>query len=347
MDSPFYIEKLIQKAIKESRSKHDVSDDEFKKLMEKKVSSFAKKLSKKVIDEITKHCFSEENDLKKREKEVTEKISNRYGYSIKLFEGFIELNNQIGFITYNKYYKLFDTYDDHLKLDTLTALHVRACQIMNEILVLFKNGFADGAHARWRTLHELAVTFLYLYDSDYDVIQMYNDFEIIEKYKKALDYRNSYESLGFDRMDENDWLELNNVRNKLIQKYGKEFSENYGWTLKDLPKGKRNFRELEKLVGISDLRVIYTWANENIHASVSGIKEKISLIDEESYHFLPGPNDWGFLDPVQYTTSSLCQMSEVLLEMEDSIMNRLLEEILFLFQNEIVVELSTAEDQNL
>lgn len=344
MDSPFYLENLIKEAIKESRCKYDVSDDEFKKLLEKKVSSFTEKLSKEVVNEIIKHCFSEENDLKKREKEVTEKISNRYGYSIKLFESFIELNNQIGFLTYNKYYKLFDTYEDHFKLDTLIALHVRACQITNEILVLVRNGFADGAHARWRTIHELSVTFLYLYDADYEVIQMYNDFEIIEKYKKANDYRNCYESLDFDSMAENDWLELTKEKNELILKYGKEYSENYGWTMKDLPKGKRNFRELEKLVGISDLRVIYTWANDNIHAGVSGIKEKLSLREEESNHLLSGPNDCGFLDPVQYTTNSLCQISEILLGMEDSLMNHLLEEILFLFQNEIVSEISKVEN---
>lgn len=347
MDTPFYIENLIRKVIKESRSKYDVCDDEFKKLMEKKMPSFAEKISKEIIDEITNYCFSEENDLKKREKEITERINSRYGYSIKLFEGFIELNNQIGFITYNKYYKLFDTYKDHIKLDTLTSLHVRACQITNEILILVKNGFADGAQARWRTLHELTVTFLYLYDADDDVIQMYNDFEIIEKYKKVLDYNNCYESLGFDDMDEDNLLELTRVRNKLIEKYGKEFSDNYGWTLNDLPKGKRNFRELEKFVGLSDLRVIYTWANDNIHAGVSGVKEKLSLREEESYHFLPGPNDWGFLDPVQYTTNSLCQMSEILLGMEDSMMNNLFEELLFLFQNEIVTELNKVESVNL
>ena len=44
----------------------------------------------------------------------------------------------------------------------LWRLHARSCQITMEILALLKSGFADGAHARWRTLHEIAVTALFI-----------------------------------------------------------------------------------------------------------------------------------------------------------------------------------------
>jgi hypothetical protein len=42
---------------------------------------------------------------------------------------------------------------NHL-IEVLTRLHARACQVVDEILVLLSAGFADGAMARWRTLHE-------------------------------------------------------------------------------------------------------------------------------------------------------------------------------------------------
>jgi hypothetical protein len=39
----------------------------------------------------------------------------------------------------------------------LIRLLVRGCQVTDEILCLLENGFADGAMARWRTLHEITV----------------------------------------------------------------------------------------------------------------------------------------------------------------------------------------------
>ncbi|WP_217430933.1 DUF5677 domain-containing protein [Sphingomonas bacterium] len=41
--------------------------------------------------------------------------------------------------------------------DTMLHLHARACQVVFEIITLMENGLADGAMARWRTLHEITV----------------------------------------------------------------------------------------------------------------------------------------------------------------------------------------------
>ncbi|HIC8645122.1 hypothetical protein BAX97_11225 [Elizabethkingia meningoseptica] len=343
MQEPYYIENTIQKFLKETKSKYEGQEADFDKALDEKLPTTIENIVKSTLEELYEYCISDDSDLKNREKEIYSKISENYKIGIRLFEAFIELNTQISSMTYGKYFKLFDTFDDHIKLDTLIAIHVRACQVANEILVLIKNGYADGAHARWRTLHELSVTFLYLYDSDYEVIHMYNDYEIIEKYKKAKEYKACENSLDLEDLEDDVWEELSKKRDEIIEQYGKDFSEGYGWTMKDLPKGRRNFRELEKHVGAEKLRIIYSWANESVHAGVSGIKHKLSLREEESYHFLTGSNDCGFLDPVQYTSNSLCQMSEVLLGMEDSILHKIFDELLFYFQNEIVLEFSKVE----
>lgn len=343
MQEPYYIENAIKNFLKETKSKYDGKEAKFDKIIDEKLTISIENIAKSTLEELYNYCISDNSDLKNREKEISSKISENYKIGIRLFKGFMELNAQISSMTYGKYFKIFDTFDDHIKLDTLIAIHVRACQVANEILALIKNGYADGAHAKWRTLHELSVTFLYLYDSDYEVIHMYNDYEIIEKYKKAKEYKACENSLDLEKLEDNVWEDLCKERNEIIKKYGKDFSEGYGWTMNDLPKGKRNFRELEKHVGAEKLRVIYSWANESVHAGVSGIKDKLSLREEESYHFLTGSNDCEFLDPVQYTSYSLCQMSEVLLGMEDSVLHKIFDELLFYFQNEIVLEFSKVE----
>src|SRR5690606_12953022 len=336
---------LIQRFIKNVRKKYKNSESEVNQIINEKLLVAIEGITKDTLEEIYNYCISDKSDLKKREKEIINKISENYETGIKVFEGFMEFNAKISSMTYEKYFNLFDTLDDHIKLNTLIAIHVRACQVANEILVLIKNGYADGAHARWRTLHELSVTFLYLYDSDYEVIHMYNDYEIIDKHKKAKEYINCEESLELIKLEKEEWEKLSKNRDEIIPKYGKEFSESYGWTMRDLPKGKRNFRELEKHVGNEKLRIIYSWANESVHAGVSGTIDKLSLKEEEAHHFLTGPNDCGFLDPAQYTSYSLCQMSEVLLGMEDSMLHKIFAELLHFFQKEIVSEFDKVEQK--
>ncbi len=344
MEQEYYIENLIKKAIRKTKSDFKGSKDEFEKFINDKIPETIKTISSGIMEEIYNYCIDDNNDLKKHEKKVVKKINKNYKLGIKLFEGFIELNTKISSITYNKYYKIFTTPEDQIKLDTLIANHVRACQVANEIKVLVINGFADGAHARWRTLHEICITFLYLYDADYETIEMYNDYETIESWKKAKEYREGYQRLNWEPLEETEWESLETERKRLIEKYGKEYSESYGWTMKGLPKGKRNIRELEQLVDKDYLRTIYAWSSENVHAGVSGIKTKLSLRENEQHKFLTGPNDCGFLDPIQFTSYSLTEMSEVFLEMEDSLMNKILGELLYFFQNEVVKEFQRIEE---
>lgn len=338
MEEAYYIENLIEKTINEQKAAFKGSSVEFEALIEEKLPEVISSISKVVIEEVFNYCLDDKNDFKKWKQRTLKKINKKYGAGIRLFEAFIELNTKISSITYNKYFKLFDKLDDHIKLDTLIANHVRACQVANEVKVLVVNGYADGAHARWRTLHEICITFLYLYGSDHETIEMYNSFEIIESWRKARDYKEGYDRLGFDDMAETEWQALDTERNNLIAKFGKEYAESYGWTMKGLPKGKRNIKELEKLVDKDYLRAVYAWSSENVHAGVSSIRHKLSLRDEEQHKFLPGPNDYGFLDPVQYTSYSLTEMTNILLGMEDSLMNKILKELLIFFQNELVKE---------
>jgi hypothetical protein len=344
MDKPYYIENLITQRIEYEKSIFKGSEKEFDNLIDEKLPELLTNITSGLMEVTYKYCLDKKSDLKKREKEINSKIKKNYGIGIQLFEGFLELNSKISSMTYDKYYKIFDNDQDHIKLDTLVANHVRACQVANEIKTMVTNGFADGAHARWRTLHEISVIFLYLYNSDYETIEMYNAYEVIETYKKAIEYNECCDELGLEPIEDSEIGEIKQQRDLLISKYGKEFTENYGWTMKDLPKGKRNFRELEKLVNLNYLRAIYIWSNESIHGGVSGIKTKLSLRENEQHYFLTGPNDCGFIDPIYFTSISLSEMSNVFLNMEDSLMNKILRKLLSDFQNLVVEEFEKSEN---
>lgn len=75
--------------------------------------------------------------------------------------------------------------DDRIPIyNALIQIHARACQEYLEILCLCKNGFADGAYARWRSLYELSIIS--------DFIRK-NGKEIAISFLKAADTEDRYE----------------------------------------------------------------------------------------------------------------------------------------------------------
>ena len=63
--------------------------------------------------------------------------------------------------------------NNDLLFDVLVRLHAKACLISQEITCLLKNGFADGAHARWRALHETIITSMFLSKNGRDAVERY------------------------------------------------------------------------------------------------------------------------------------------------------------------------------
>jgi len=68
----------------------------------------------------------------------------------------------------------------------LIRLLTRGCQVTDEIICLLENGFADGAMARWRTLHEIA-----------DIAKRYVDHQAVESKRKLDKYLACYKDFGY------------------------------------------------------------------------------------------------------------------------------------------------------
>ena len=73
----------------------------------------------------------------------------------------------------------------------LQAIHARACQMSRAILALLRAGFPDDAHARWRSLHELAVVSAFISECEEDVAERYVLHEVVEQRKLAQHYKGS------------------------------------------------------------------------------------------------------------------------------------------------------------
>ena len=89
-----------------------------------------------------------------------------------------------------------DCEDTPHKVNAVAGLQARGCRVTAEILRLLSGGFASGANARWRTLHEMTVIAGFLAERDDDVSQRYIDSCLLDQYKEVNEYQRHCDITG-------------------------------------------------------------------------------------------------------------------------------------------------------
>jgi hypothetical protein len=199
---------------------------------------------------------------------------------------------------------------EHL-IHVLLRLHARACQITDEIICLLEGGFADGAMARWRTLHEVAVVATFISEHGDNLAERYILHETIESKRAMDDYQACQPRLGYEPLDESDIKAVLQSYDELITRFGKDFRGDYGWASHHLGTPQPTFKDIERAVGIDHLRAHYRMASHNVHANPKGVFVKLGLI-QESQVLLIGPSNAGFAEPGHAAARSLTQVSATL-----------------------------------
>lgn len=163
------------------------------------------------------------------------------------------------------------------KFFALMNIHGRACQVFLEILCLLKNGFADGAFARWRSLFELSVYAKFIQQNSEIVAVAY--IEQAETEEKSAKWAKSADCFQCSK---------SNVTFKSI-------FENCGFSDE-----KRGLWQKQ-----------YELASKMVHASPQGTMKR--LANAGSFrNFIPaGSSDWGLHVPAEHAAISFHHISEV------------------------------------
>ena len=160
------------------------------------------------------------------------------------------------------------------KYTALKYIHGRGLQQFLEIITLMKNGFADGAYSRWRSLYELNIIASFI--SEYGE-------EIAEAYISSHNTEDRYE-----------WARACG-----------EFSPKKKYISFDDIRKKANFP--------SDLwQRPYQLANEVTHASSQGTFNRIGVIDGEEKISI-GHTDYGLTIPGEHSAITIAQLTGLLL----------------------------------
>jgi hypothetical protein len=189
----------------------------------------------------------------------------------------------------------------------LIRLLTRACQVTDEIACLLENGFADGAMARWRTLHEIAVVATVISQHGEDIAERYLAHQFVES-KRAMDkYLACCKQLGYQPLPLREQKKIQRNYDKVHAKYGKPFTTDYGWAAFHLKSNRPTFADLEAAAGRAEMRAHYQMGNDNIHAGIKSIFVRLGLLDYQL--FLAGRSNAGFTEPGQNAAITLTRLS--------------------------------------
>jgi hypothetical protein len=228
--------------------------------------------------------------------------------------------------------------------ESLIRLHARACQIATEVFVLLENGHADGAHARWRTLHEVTVTASFIEEGGEALAEKYLAHDAIESWRAAQDYDRCAARLGYPPLQPGELAEAEREANDAISKYGAAFTGAYGWAAVHLGKPRVGFETIEQAVSIDHLRAHYRMASHNVHANAKGLFFRLGLM-EDSDILLAGASNAGLTDPGHATAIALSQISAVLVSLAPTLDTTLSAKILLQLADEVGDAFAEADHQ--
>lgn len=242
-----------------------------------------------------------------------------------------------------------DLSDNSSKLNISTRLHARALQVSSEISSLLKGGFADGAMARWRTLHETTAILIFIANGDEDLAERFTDFQSILRLKAANRYNKHCDNLGFSPFSFEDIKLFDAERKEIISKYEPGFRNDFGWATKALgvapdSKARTQFKDIEEFVGLDFLRAHYGFANQYIHAGIDSIGFKLGTSISNKDVLLCGPSNEGLIEPIQCTSLSLIQATQAIMSVSPNDERLLCSPLLWLWHEKLKEEVVAASD---
>ncbi|MNV21568.1 hypothetical protein D3C71_1125070 [compost metagenome] len=200
----------------------------------------------------------------------------------------------------------------------LSKLVERAYEVVGEVATLAEHGYADGALARWRSVHEICVIAMFLSTRSDRCALMYLSHHRIEELR-LLDVDTLTDATGSTNANPDRHVrDLRMKKAAMVNEFGAAFANDYGWASIELGRARTTFRDLEALVELDVLRRGYQQANSTIHGGALAALTRISL-GTSGIDSINLPPAYGCEVAIKYASASLSVMvAELCLETENA-----------------------------
>ncbi|WP_157085047.1 DUF5677 domain-containing protein [Hydrogenophaga palleronii] len=231
---------------------------------------------------------------------------------LKLLEIQVALCQEIGEVRNDWLRRQRRKSKDIAVVDVVTRLQGRAVQVAGEVQALLRNGFADGAMSRWRTMHELMVTAMLIAKRGPAVAERYVAHVDADSIKAARQYTRFAATLQHRPISARDQKRQDALAADLERKYGKPFLNDYGWAADTLNNPNPSFASIEAAVDFSRLRPYFKLASNSVHAGAKGTFFRLGILGDQNC-ILVGASNVGLQEAGRLAALSLTQITMVLL----------------------------------
>lgn len=316
IDLPGYEDTNIQIEIEEEDITRVLS--EYDEELSGRIPKIVENISGDLLDDLKSKAPQMLSEHRESRTEFERTISQKWGKALELLEMSTVIATEAG-EDFNKEFRPLASQENDFEFDVLTRLHARSCQVANEILTLLRAGYADGAIARWRTMHEISVVGFFIRKFGKNTAERYLLHDMVESYRVATQYQRYVTQLGYEPFTTTELSQIQSSYNQLIDRFGLSYSNSYGWAAQALGNQDPKFSDIERAASLEFRRPHYKFASHNVHANPKGVIIKLGLYPNNRKLLLAGPSDTGFVSPGHSAAISLLQITTSLLTLKPNI----------------------------
>lgn len=233
----------------------------------------------------------------------------------KIWRGPLSLLEQYWFLSittasrYGKRYGPIAEKEENLVYLALSNLHANSLGVGYEIIVLLRNGSADGAMSRWRKLHEIAVISEIIRKHGNQTARRFLLHEKAKRCQSACEFNNYAERLNQEKIPESEVKNAKKTLDKLKIDFGKDYGTSYGWA-SDIFEHKVSFSTLELEAGLDRFHPYYDMANILVHADSRTLTFGLGIPGPIKKVVQIGPSTAGLTEPGQSMLISMNKINE-------------------------------------
>jgi len=200
----------------------------------------------------------------------------------------------------------------------LMQLHLRSCQVIDEIILLLENGYPKGAMARWRTLFEIATVATLIADAGDPLAERYLDHEIVDRKKAMEEYQRCAVDLGEPSISARKRAAITKAYEAALRKHGPDFGNAFGWAAGFVGKNPNpKFNHLQEAAGRASMRIYYKLASFGVHAGAGAFEQQLGSFQFDMLH--GAASNAGLEQPGANTASSIVHLVGLLFQSTDDI----------------------------
>ena len=302
----------MESALQEILADRDIDDepDEIVARIPGMIPDLASSIALSMLANIKKDAPSMLKTNRLDQRRFENKLRKRWKKPLDLLTLFISLSTEAG-VEFNSEFRNDAVRSGDAVFEALTRLHAKACQTASAILTLLGSGYADDAHARWRSIHEIAVVSLFISENGQELAKRYLLHETVQQYRLACEHQKYHKRINDEPISEEEFNMLKSKHDGLVDRFGKEFQGSYGWAA-SVVRGP-TIQKIEEHVKLDHMRPYYRMASDNEHPNSHGAHFRLGLNQWNRDVLLAGPSNLGLADPGHSTAISLNQVTTTLL----------------------------------